>query len=268
VNRPLRAAAALALTALAALALASCGSSSAAEAGSSGAADPSGDATLTVFAAASLGGSFEELAAGFEAANPGLEVEFNVAGSSSLVEQILAGAPADVFASADEPNMAKVVEAGQAVQPTAFASNVLTLVTPAGNPAGITSLQDLDRRSGDGVKLVACAPQVPCGNATTALAADAGIELAPVSEESQVTDVLGKVVSGEADAGLVYVTDAIGAGEAVHTIELENAEAAVNTYPITVLESSERHGAARQFVDYVLSDAGQLLLEEYGFGAP
>ncbi|MGW9549958.1 molybdate ABC transporter substrate-binding protein [Citricoccus zhacaiensis] len=238
--------------------------------------------TLTVFAAASLGDSFEELAAGFEQENPGVEVEYNIAGSSSLAEQILAGAPADVFASADEPNMHTVVAAGEnSGEPEPFATNVLTLVTPADSPAdtpantpGITSLEDA---TAEGVKLVVCAPQVPCGRAALDVAEDAGVELSPVSEESSVTDVLGKVASGEADAGLVYVTDALGAGaggsESVNAIELENAYSAVNTYPITVLAAAAENGPehpelAQRFVDYVLSEDGQSVLEADGFGAP
>ncbi|GAA1679717.1 molybdate-binding protein [Citricoccus zhacaiensis] len=234
--------------------------------------------TLTVFAAASLGDSFEELADGFEQENPGVEVEYNIAGSSSLAEQILAGAPADVFASADEPNMHTVVAAGEnSGEPEPFATNVLTLVTPADIPAdtpantpGITSLEDA---TAEGVKLVVCAPQVPCGRAALALAEDAGVELSPVSEEASVTDVLGKVTSGEADAGLVYVTDALGAGESVNAIELENADSAVNTYPITVLAAAAENGSehpelAQRFVDYVLSEEGQSVLEADGFGAP
>ncbi|NUL49116.1 molybdate ABC transporter substrate-binding protein [Cellulosimicrobium funkei] len=239
----------------AALALTACGTSE--------------DTTLTVFAAASLGDAFEELADGFEAEHPGVEVQYNVAGSSSLAEQILAGAPADVFASANEATMDRVVEAGEVSgTPAPFATNVLALVTPPDNPAGIESLTDA---AADGVRLVVCAPQVPCGDATETLAEDAGVELSPVSEESQVTDVLGKVTSGEADAGLVYATDARGAGDAVRTIGLEHAGAAVNSYPITVLRGAEAGGPAQRelaqaFVDYVLSEDGQSLVAGYGFG--
>ena len=245
---------------------------------SDGAAEPA--TTLTVFAAASLGDSFEELADGFEQENPGVEVEYNVAGSSSLAEQILAGAPADVFASADEPNMDTVVVAGESSgEPEPFATNVLTLVTPADVPANSPSVTSLEDAAAEGVKLVVCAPQVPCGRAALDVAEDAGVELSPVSEEASVTDVLGKVTSGEADAGLVYVTDALnfgagaGAGASVNAIELENADSAVNTYPITVLDAAAENGPehpelAQRFVDYVLSEDGQSVLEADGFGAP
>jgi molybdate transport system substrate-binding protein len=239
--------------------------------------------TLTVFAAASLGDSFEELADGFEQENPGVEVVYNIAGSSSLAEQILAGAPADVFASADESTMDLIVAAGEnSGEPEPFATNVLTLIVPAEHrtdaPAHHTpAIASLENAAADGVKLVVCAPQVPCGRAALTLAEDAGVELSPVSEEASVTDVLGKVASGEADAGLVYVTDALSAGESVNAIELENADAAVNTYPLTVLdaaaENGPEHGSehpelAQAFVDYVLSEDGQSVLEADGFGAP
>lgn len=247
-----------------ALGLTACGGDDPASAGATG--DHAGDTTLTVFAAASLGDAFEELADGFEAEHPGVEVQYNMAGSSALVEQILVGAPADVFASANEATMDRAAE--EAINPVPFATNVLTLVTPPDNPAGLESLADA---AAEGVRLVVCAPRVPCGDATQTVAEDAGVELSPVSEESQVTDVLGKVSSGEADAGLVYVTDARGAGDAVHTIELEQAGAAVNSYPITVLRGAEDNGPgqrelAQAFVDYVLSEDGQSLVEGYGFG--
>ncbi|GAA1130710.1 molybdate ABC transporter substrate-binding protein [Citricoccus alkalitolerans] len=262
--------------------LAGCGAASSGT-GPSSEAEASGT-TLTVFAAASLGESFEELADGFEQENPGVEVEYNVAGSSSLAEQILAGAPADVFASADEPNMDTVVAAGEnSGEPEPFATNVLTLVTPADIPADSPDITSLAEAAAEGVKLVICAPQVPCGRAALDVAEDAGVELSPVSEEASVTDVLGKVSSGEADAGLVYVTDALSAGagagagtgarESVNAIELENAGSAVNTYPITVLDAAAENGPehpelAQRFVDYVLSEDGQSVLEADGFGAP
>lgn len=226
------------------------------------------ESTLTVFAAASLSDSFEELAAAFEAEHRGVEVELNIAGSATLAEQITAGAPADVFASADERTMDRA--GPEAVDPSPFATNVLTLITPPDNPAGLAVLPDLEDTE---ATLVVCAPQVPCGQATLALARDAGVELSPVSEESSVTDVLGKVTSGEADAGLVYVTDAAGAGDAVRTLALENAGAAVNTYPLSVLRGAEARGPeqtelAQRFVDYVLSEDGQSILDGHGFGRP
>jgi molybdate transport system substrate-binding protein len=155
--------------------------------------------TLTVFAAASLKGSFTEIGREFEAANPGVTVRFSFAGSSDLVTQITEGAPADVFASADEKNMTKVTDRSlTAAAPVDFATNVLEIVTAAGNPVGIKTLADLAK---PGVKVVVCAGQVPCGSATQTVETSSGVTLSPVSEESSVTDVLGKVTSGEADSG-------------------------------------------------------------------
>lgn len=171
---------------------------------------PANDDHLTVFAAASLKSVFTELGKRFEDANPGATVEFNFAGSSDLATQLTQGAPADVFASADAPNMNKVVDAGLVHgDPVDFAANTLTIVTAPGNPKHITSFADLTK---PGISVVVCAPQVPCGAATEKVEKATGVTLHPVSEESAVTDVLGKVTSGQADAGLVYVTDAKGAG--------------------------------------------------------
>ncbi len=184
---------------------------------------PALEGSITVFAAASLKATFTELADEFEAANPGVTVELNFAGSSDLVTQITEGAPADVFASADEKNMAKLTDAGlaDADAPVDFATNVLEIAVPPGNPAGIETFADL---ADPDVKTVVCAPEVPCGAATVEVEEATGVTLAPVSEESSVTDVLGKVTSGEADAGLVYVTDVIrgrrrGRGRRVPRVE-------------------------------------------------
>ena len=219
--------------------------------------------TLTVFAAASLTDPFTELAEDFEEANPGVEVRLSFDGSSGLVDQIAGGAPADVFASADAKNMDRAVDEGLvAGEPVLFATNVLTLITPPGNPAGITGFDE----SLDGTRLVICADGVPCGNATRALAESAGLELQPVSEESKVTDVRGKVTSGEADAGIVYTTDATAAGDAVEAIEISGAEDDPNRYPIAVLAEAEHPDLARQFIDSVTGRDGQAALASYGFG--
>lgn len=219
--------------------------------------------TLTVFAAASLTDSFTELAEDFEEANPGVEVRLSFDGSSGLVDQIAGGAPADVFASADEKNMDRAVDEGLvAGEPVLFATNVLTLITPPGNPAGITGFDE----SLEGTRLVLCAEGVPCGNATRALAESAGLELQPVSEESKVTDVRGKVTSGEADAGIVYTTDATAAGDAVEAIEISGAEDDPNRYPIAVLAEAEHPDLAQQFLDSVTGPDGRAVLASYGFG--
>jgi molybdate transport system substrate-binding protein len=167
--------------------------------GSNTGATPAG--AITVFAAASLKATFTELARTFEAENPGTTVTLSFAGSSDLASQISQGAPADVFASADTANMKKLQDAGLADgMPKDFATNTLAIAVRPGNPAGIAALKDLAR---PGLKLVTCAPQVPCGSAAAKVAEAAGVALSPVSEENAVTDVLGKVTSGEADAGLV-----------------------------------------------------------------
>jgi len=224
------------------------------------------EGSITVFAAASLKATFTELADDFEAANPGTIVELNFAGSSDLVTQITEGAPADVFASADTKNMAKVTEAALADgAPVDFATNTLEIAVPPGNPAGIESFADLARAD---AKVVVCAPAVPCGAATSTVETATGVDIAPVSEESSVTDVLGKVASGEADAGLVYVTDVIAAGDTVEGIAFDESGEAVNTYPIAALRDSASPAVARAFVAFVASAAGQRVLADAGFGAP
>lgn len=221
---------------------------------------------MTVFAAASLQSTFTEIGDLFEDANPGVTVEFSFAGSSSLVTQLEEGAPADVFASADTKTMGNVVDVGLvAGEPVDFATNVLTIVTEPGNPENITSFADLTR---EGVSVVVCAPQVPCGAATEHVEEASGVTLTPVSEESSVTDVLGKVTSGQADAGLVYVTDATDAGESVTEVPFPESAGAVNTYPIADLANADNAELAAEFVDFVTGEQGRALLAEAGFGAP
>lgn len=224
------------------------------------------EGSITVFAAASLKATFTDLASQFEAEHPGTTVELNFAGSSDLVTQITEGAPADVFASADSKNMTKVTDAAlNEGEPVDFATNVLEIAVPPGNPAGIVNFADL---ANPDVKLVICAPAVPCGAATVTVETATGVALTPVSEESAVTDVLGKVTSGEADAGLVYVTDVIGAGDAVEGIEFDESSEAVNTYPIVALGDSAAPEVAQAFVDFVVGATGQKVLAAAGFGTP
>lgn len=221
---------------------------------------------ITVFAAASLKSTFTALGTQLEKDNPGAHVTFSFAGSSDLVAQLTGGAPADVFASADTANMTKAVDAGLvAGDPVNFASNTLTIVTAPGNPKNIASFADLAK---PGNAVVVCAPQVPCGAATKKVEAATGTVLTPVSEESNVTDVLGKVTSGQADAGLVYVTDAAGAGDKVTAIAFPESSGAVNTYPIAVLEESKNVATARKFVELVTGPDGQKVLAAAGFAAP
>ncbi|MFB8230201.1 molybdate ABC transporter substrate-binding protein [Cellulosimicrobium sp. NPDC055967] len=258
-------------------ALAACGTG--ADAGddaspSGGATDaastPAEERTLTVLAAASLRDVFTDLADGFEAKHEGVTVALSFAGSSDLGDQILAGAPADVFASADERTMTRVVDAGDASDPVAFATNTLTIVTPPGSPAGVETFADLARED---VKVVVCAPEVPCGGATDTVAEAAGVTIHRVSEEASVTDVLAKVTSGEADAGLVYVTDATLAGDDVDVVDVPETDAALNVYPIALVAAAEGAGPeqvalAHAWIDLVTGDAGQAALAAAGFGAP
>lgn len=258
---------AIALSAALALALAGCagGTGTPASDTATGASStsPTGAALegeLSVYAAASLSGAFDDIAAAFTAENPEVSVSPIYDGSSTLVTQILEGAPADVFASADEKNMAKA--SAVAIDPTLFGTNTLVIAVPAGNPGGVTGLADLA-----GVTTVLCAPEVPCGAASATLLANAGVTVTAASLEQNVTAVLTKVAAGEADAGLVYATDVIGRDD-VETIVPEGAADVVNRYPIAALTSAPNPEAAAAFVAFVLSDSGRAILERYGFGAP
>ena len=247
----------LAGVAVLALALAGCGSS--------GARGDGGDTTLTVFAASSLKGAFEQLGKDFEADHDGVKVVFSFAGSSDLVAQIQQGADADVFASADEANMEKLTADDLVGTPRLFATNTLMAAVPPGNPGGVENLTDL---ADDSLKLVVCAPEVPCGAAAVKLADAAGVHFRPVSEEQSVTDVLNKVISGEADAGLVYVTDVKAAGDKVEGIGFSEAEGVVNKYPIATVTDSKQSDLAQEFADLVTGDQGQKVLADAGFGKP
>lgn len=252
-----------ALLAAAALALAACSGTPAAPAASSSAPAASED-TLTgpldVYAAASLSDAFDAVAAAFTAEHPDVQITPVYDGSSTLVTQILEGAPADVFASADEANMAKAADV--ALSPELFATNTLVIAVPAGNPGGVETLADLATAT-----TVLCAPEVPCGAASQKLLTAAGVTVTPASLEQNVTAVLTKVAAGEADAGLVYATDVIGVDE-VDSIVPDGASEVVNKYPIAALTDAANPKAAAAFVAFVLSDAGQAILAEFGFGAP
>ncbi len=246
----------LATTALLALPLAACSDDGDADADRT---------TLTVFAAASLTTTFEELEKTFEAEHPDVDVKLSFGGSSDLVAQLTEGAEADVLASADTKNMDKLVDAGLTDgEPVEFATNTLTIAVPPGNPAGVQDLADLGH---DDLSVVLCAPEVPCGNAALEVAEAAGVTLAPDSEEQSVTDVLGKIESGEGDAGLVYVTDVTAAGDRVEGIAFPESADVVNHYPIAVVADTPRTELAREWVDLVLGD-GQAVLAAAGFGPP
>lgn len=220
---------------------------------------------LTIYAAASLKTAFDELATRFEARHPSLEVVPIVYdGSSTLATQIIEGAPVDVFASADEANMQKVVDEGLADDPHLFATNTLVIATPVGDPGGVEDLSDL---ADDSVTVVLCAPEVPCGAASRKLLSDAGITVTPASYEQNVTAVLTKVAAGEADAGLVYATD-VRDDPDVESIVPEGAGDVVNRYPIAALTDARNPAAAAAFAEFVLSPDGRAVLAQLGFGAP
>jgi len=232
-----------------------------------GAGDKADDSqTITVFAAASLKSTFTEIGEQFKTDNPGMSVESSFAGSSDLVTQLTQGAQADVFASADTKNMDKAAQAGLLEgDPVNFASNTLTIVVAPGNPEQVKSFQDLTK---PGLAVVVCAPQVPCGSATQKVEEATDVDIEPVSEESSVSDVLNKVTTGQANAGLVYVTDATSAGDKVTAVPFPESADAVNTYPMAILKSSEHQELARKFVEAVTSDAGQKTLSAAGFAKP
>ncbi|BBZ52520.1 molybdate ABC transporter substrate-binding protein [Mycobacterium heidelbergense] len=221
---------------------------------------------IVVFAAASLKPAFTQIGQQFKAQNPNSSVDFEFAGSSELATQLTQGATADVFASADTAQMDTVAKAGLlAGSPTNFASNTLVIVTAASNPKKIGSLADLTR---PGLNVVICQKPVPCGSATQRIEDSTGVHLNPVSEELSVTDVLNKVTTGQADAGLVYVTDAHSAGNKVTTIDFPEAAGAVNVYPIAVLKKAPQPTLAQKFVTMVTGEAGQNILAQSGFAKP
>lgn len=221
--------------------------------------------TLTVFAAASLTEAFEELAERFEARHPEVEVVLNHGGSAALAQQVIAGAPADVFAAASEAPMADLADAGLAADATVFATNTLQLAVPAGNPAGIAGLDDLAR---DELRIALCDERVPCGSAAVDLLALEGVDAAPDTLESDVKAVLTKVALGEVDAGLVYRTDVRAAGSQVEGVEVAAAASVVNRYPIAVLDGAPHPVAADAFAEFVTGPDGRDVLDRLGFGAP
>ncbi len=232
--------------------------------------------TLVVFTASSLTDAFTEIKAAFEAENPGVEVLFNFGGSSTLATQLVEGAPADVFASANSAQMEAAVAGGRiAGQPKTFVNNQLVLAVPADNPAGIHSLRDL---ANPGVLLVVAAPGVPVREYTDTmlerLAADASYGDSYreavigniVSEEDNVRQVAAKVALGEADAGIVYLSDITpDLAQQVMTLPIPDALNTIATYPIALTNDSDHPDTAQAFVDFVLSEAGQDILAKWGF---
>lgn len=229
-----------------------------------GADDAAGaETTVRILAAASLTDVFTELGEEFEAAHPGVEVEFSFGSSTDLAAQAADGAPGDVLATADEAAMAVAADAGVVVGPQSFATNVLVIAAPQDNPAGIGSLDDLD-----GITWVRCADEAPCGKVALALLDANGVTAEPASLEEDVRAALDKVVAAEADAALVYATDAAAAGEAVTSVEIEGAESERNTYLAAPLAQAAAPDLAEAWVDLVTGPDGQAALAEAGFREP
>jgi molybdate transport system substrate-binding protein len=245
-----------AVLAATALGLAACGG------GGSGGSGGQSPAEIKVFAAASLTAAFTELGRRYTAAQ-GTKVTFNFAGSQALATQIGQGAPADVFASADLDNMAKVKDL--VGTPQSFASNRLAIVVEQGNPRGIRTLDDL---AGGDVKVVLAAREVPAGRYAKQVLDRAGVKVTPVSQEDNVKAVVAKVSLGEADAGIVYATDVAAGGARVEGVDIPREQNVVATYPIATVKAGKAQDAAQAFMDLVLSGQGQQVLHRYGFLPP
>lgn len=222
--------------------------------------------TITVSAAASLTDVLPVIARAFEKRFPGTTVRFNFAGSSALVEQVIAGAPVDVLITASEPTMARAVSAATVARPLLIAKNSMAIALPPDNPARITSLQDLQR---PGVITAVCAEQVPCGAATRDLFRINGVTVTPATLELDVRAVLGKVMSGEVDAGIVYVTDARAAGARVASVQIPVAQNVTTTYPMARVLGGPNTIGGNAFVSYVrYTPSAQGILRAYGFARP
>ena len=257
-----------AVSLLSVVSLAACGggasnSSTGAASGAASAGAEKATGKVTVLAAASLQDAFEEIEKTVKKDNPGLDVSFDFQGSQDLVTSLSGGNSADVLATANNSTMKDAADQKLVGSQTEFATNVLTLIVPKGNPKKITGLDS----SLDGANLVTCAAEVPCGEATKKLTNALGVTLNPVSEEQKVTDVRGKVESGEADAGIVYTTDAAAAKDKVDKIDIPDG-GVVNHYPIAQTTNPENAAGAKVFIDAVTGKTGQEILAKHGFGAP
>jgi molybdate transport system substrate-binding protein len=222
---------------------------------------------LLVSAAASLTDAFAEVESAFEEENPDVDVVLNLGSSSALREQILEGAPADVFASANTSNMDQVVEAGEvAGEPEIFVTNLLQIAVPAGNPGGVVGLEDFAR---EGLLIGLCAEDVPCGDFGMQALENAGVTPALDTNEPDVRALLTKIENDELDAGIVYVTDVLSSppGE-VEGIDIPTEVNVVAEYPIALLASAPNPDAAAAWVEFVLSEEGQAILTSYGFTSP
>ncbi|HEY8633908.1 MAG TPA: molybdate ABC transporter substrate-binding protein [Candidatus Dormibacteraeota bacterium] len=244
------------LVAVVAALLSACGSS-----GSPSTSSLSG--TASVFAAASLTASFNAIGTAFQAAHPGVTIKFNFGGTPTLVTQIEQGASADVLASADTTNMDKLKTDGfTAGTPQVFAHNKLEIVVAAGNPKGITGLADLTK---PGVIYITEAPTVPAGKYALQILANANVKVTPKSLETDVKSVVSKIQLGEADAGIVYVTDVTAAGNKVAGVPIPDSVNVIATYPVVAVKGTKNADIANAFIAYVLSADGQATLQSFGF---
>ncbi|MGB0113902.1 MAG: molybdate ABC transporter substrate-binding protein, partial [Ilumatobacteraceae bacterium] len=202
----------------------------------------------------------------YTASHPDTEVTFNFAGSSELVAQILEGAPADVYVSADVANMDRLTDAEATDgDPVIFATNRSEIIVAPENPVSISDVADL---AADDLIVVTCAPEVPCGSYATQIFVNAGVPVTPDSYERNVKSVVTKVTLGEADAGIVYRTDVVAAGKDAEGVEIPDAINVVAQYPIAVTAESSATESAGDFVDFVQGDDGQAILASFGFGPP
>lgn len=224
----------------------------------------SGDRTLTVLAAASLTDSYTQLAKEFESTHDGVDVRLVFDSSATLADKAVDHAPGDVLATADERTIDDASRGGGTVgTPREFATNVLVLAVPKDDPAGITRFADLER---DDVDYLTCVETAPCGASARRLLDSAGIEHPPASQEVDVRAVLTKVAEGEADAGLVYRTDVASDRDEVRAISIPGAEAQPNTYWTAITPAADDRELAQAWISLVLSDQGQALLHDAGFG--
>ena len=228
--------------------------------------EPAVTGEITVFAAASLTAAYTEIGDAFMTEHPDSKVTFNFAASSDLVTQINEGAPADVFASADQANMTKLADAGgNAGEPQVFATNSLQIIVEPGNPKGITGVADLAKSD---ILYVTCAPEVPIGKYAAQVLTAAGVTATPASLEENVKGIVTKVTLGEADAGIVYKTDVIAAGDKAEGVDIPADINVTATYPVVATKEAANAGGARAFVDFVVGEQGQKILASYGFAAP
>ena len=258
-----------AAVALTAVVLVACGDGSSDGPPAAGSGPVALSGTITVSAATSLTAAFEQLADDFEDEHPGVDVVPAFGASSANAAQVLDGAPADVFASADEPNMDRLVDAGLVDEPVVFARNRLVLVTKPGNPEGIAALADLVEVAEHGV-ISLCGEEVPCGRYAGELLAAEGVTIPEtrITRGHNVGATLTAVTEGDAVAAIVYVTDAATAGDAVEAIDLPGAADLLATYPIAVIRSTGERDVADAFVAYVRGEHGRAVLEEHGFLPP